>query len=322
MLYEKEKQIAIAAVTTAAKLCQQVRQAGFDSFSKSDRSPVTLADLGSQALICKYLAAAFPDEPIIAEEDAGMLQQPDSSKLLEQITSHVRAVTPDATPEDIMTWIDQGNGKVASRYWTLDPIDGTKGFIRGDQYAIALALVEQGQVQVGVLGCPALPLSQTDTGVLFVAVKDQGTMMMSFDGSYSQPLQVKQTADPSQVQLIESVESAHSDRPRLGTVAKHLGLTRSSVQMDSQAKYGAVARGEADIYIRIPLPQDSCRRENIWDHAAGSLVVSEAGGRITDLDGNLLDFSISSKLEQNRGIVASNGCIHEQVLQAIVECDM
>ena len=61
------------------------------------------------------------------------------------------------TPEAIAAWIDKGNGNIAPRYWTLDPIDGTKGFIRGDQYAIALALIEQGQVKVGVLGCPSLP---------------------------------------------------------------------------------------------------------------------------------------------------------------------
>lgn len=319
MLYQKEKQIAIAAVTAAAKLCQQVRQAGFDSFSKSDRTPVTLADLGSQAIVCQFLSDAFPNEPIIAEEDAQMLQQPENLELLKQITGYVQTAIPHATPEEIIAWIDRGNGKIASRYWTLDPIDGTKGFIRGDQYAIALALVEQGQVQVGVLGCPALPLNRSE-GVLFVAVKDQGTAMMSLDGSNFHPLQVNQYSDPDRVQLVESVESAHSDRPRLGAVVKKLGLTRPSVQMDSQAKYGAVARGEADIYVRIPLPQDSCRRENIWDHAAGAIVVCEAGGRVTDLDGNPLDFSLGSKLEQNRGIIASNGAIHDQVLEAITAC--
>ena len=315
MPYQEEKQVAIAAVTAAAQLCEQVRRGqNLSTFTKADRSPVTLADLGSQALICRYLSEAFA-EPIIAEEDAQMLSDRD---LLHQITDYVQQQLPDATPEAIAAWIDKGNGNIAPRYWTLDPIDGTKGFIRGDQYAIALALIEQGQVKVGVLGCPALPFPP-HKGVLFVAVQNEGTYLTDLDGDRTQPVHVNQT-DIEQVRLIESVEAAHSDRPQQEAISKILGLTQTPVRMDSQAKYGAVARGDADLYLRIPLPQDSSRRENIWDHAAGTIIVSEAGGRVTDLDGQPLDFSLGAKLAQNRGIVASNGSIHEQVLKAVKIC--
>ena len=315
MPYQQEKQVALAAVTAAAQLCEQVRRAkNLSTFTKADRSPVTLADLGSQALICRYLSEAFA-EPIIAEEDAQMLSDRD---LLHQITDYIQQQLPDATPEEIAAWIDKGNANIAPRYWTLDPIDGTKGFIRGDQYAIALALIEQGQVKVGVLGCPALSFPP-NKGVLFVAVQDEGTYLTDLDGDHTQPVHVNQT-DIEQVRLIESVEAAHSDRPQQEAISKILGLTQTPIRMDSQAKYGAVARGDADLYLRIPLPQDSSRRENIWDHAAGAIVVSEAGGRVTDLDGQPLDFSVGAKLAQNRGIVASNGSIHEQVLKAVKIC--
>ena len=57
------------------------------------------------------------------------------------------------------------------RYWTLDPIDGTKGFLRGDQYAVALGLIDDGEVILGVLGCPNLPNSDGSRGAIFSAVE-------------------------------------------------------------------------------------------------------------------------------------------------------
>ena len=150
-------------------------------------------------------------------------------------------------------------------------------------------------------------------------MQNEGTYLTDLDGEHAQPVCVNQT-NIEQIQLIESVEAAHSDRPQQEAIAKFLGLTRTPIRMDSQAKYGAVARGDADLYLRIPLPQDSSRRENIWDHAAGAIIVCEAGGQVTDLDGQALDFSLGAKLTQNRGIVASNGSIHERVLKAAKHC--
>lgn len=315
MLYEQEKQSAITAAQLAAKLCEQVRQDQAEqTITKADASPVTIADFGAQALVCQMLRQTFPNDPIIGEEDAGMLEM----RQLEQIAQYVQYFQPRATPEQVRSWINQGTGQIASRYWTLDPIDGTKGFIRGDQYAIALALVEAGEVKVGVLACPALPLEVTKPrgrkGALFVGVKDQGTLLMSFDGTFSQPLQVTSHTDPSLVQVIRSVETVHSDRAQQQDLIETLNYRRRPISMDSQAKYGSVARGEADLYVRIPLPQDQLKRENIWDHAAGAIVVTEAGGKVTDLHGKPLDFSQGAKLTQNVGIVASNGVIHAQVL--------
>jgi 3'(2'), 5'-bisphosphate nucleotidase len=91
--------------------------------------------------------------------------------------------------------------------------------------------------------------------------------------------------------------------------------------MDSQAKYGAVARGEANLYLRLPWAELPDYRENIWDHAAGAIVVEEAGGRVTDIHGRPLDF-VGTKLTSNRGIVASNRTLHEAVLRALREQDL
>jgi 3'(2'), 5'-bisphosphate nucleotidase len=85
--------------------------------------------------------------------------------------------------------------------------------------------------------------------------------------------------------------------------------------MDSQAKYALVARGDASYYLRLPAA--GRRLENIWDHAAGCLVVQEAGGKVTDLRGRPLDFRHGRRLTGNTGILASSGSIHDTVLDAL-----
>lgn len=311
MVYEQEKEVAITATKNAAILCEKVRQAkDSQTKSKADASPVTIADFGSQAVLCQALEKCFPNDPIIGEEDARLLE----NERLDLITHYVQETVPEATGETVKYWINRGNGNIANRYWTLDPIDGTKGFIRGDQYAIALALVEEGEVKLGVLACPALPIKD-EIGVLFVAVKGEGTTMMSLSSDYSQPIQANTYTDANALRFIASVESAHSDRAQQDTILQGLSITQPTIHIDSQAKYGCVARGEADLYLRIPLPQDTSRRENIWDHAAGAIIVTEAGGKVTDLHGKPLDFSVGAKLANNWGVVASNGEIHEQVVK-------
>src|SRR4028119_1165579 len=228
MLYEREKQVAIAAVTAAANLCEQVRrEQGSLAIAKSDQSPVTIADFGAQALICKALSEAFPTDSVIGEEDSAMLrvseatpdeQAPSTSSTvterLAQVTHYVQTQVADATPETVTAWIDWGNGQVKSRYWTLDPIDGTKGYVRGDQYAIALALVEDGEVKLGVLGCPALAADTTqpasERGAIFVAVRGQGATMIPLGGGAPQAIQANST-DNRFLRLIESVESRHGN---------------------------------------------------------------------------------------------------------------
>ncbi|AOY79776.1 3'(2'),5'-bisphosphate nucleotidase [Moorena producens JHB] len=322
MSYQQEKQVAIEAALAAAKICEQVRSEQVtQAMEKSDKSPVTVADYGSQAVICRLLAQAFPDDPVVGEEDAAALVEPTMANQLAQVTSYVESVTNDATPEAVVSWINRGNGEIGPRYWTLDPIDGTKGFLRNDQYAVALALVEQGEVKVGVLACPALPvnLAQPDgeRGVLFVAVRGQGATMVPISGGEPQSIQVTDAKNTAELRFVESVESGHGDHSRQDLVAKAVGITADSLRMDSQAKYGAVASGHAALYLRLPSAKSPNYREKIWDHAAGTIVVEEAGGLVTDMHGKPLNFSIGSKLVENQGVVVSNGVIHETVLAAL-----
>ena len=317
MSYDREKQVTIEAVSIAAKLCQQVRKDIPQAIEKKDKSPVTVADYGSQAIVCKALAEAFPEDPVVGEEDAAELRKPEMAATLNKIVHYVNEFIPDATPEQITGWIDRGNGKVSPRYWTLDPIDGTKGFLRQDQYAVALALVENGEVKVGIMGCPALPVEGSEPGALFVAVRGEGSVMIPLAGGEARSLQVVQTGDIENFRFVESVESAHGDQSRQNAVAQAVGITQSSVRVDSQAKYGIVASGQAALYLRLPSPAKPDYRENIWDHAAGAIVVEEAGGRVTDMYGQPLNFAEGSKMVNNRGIVVSNGAIHDTVLAAL-----
>jgi 3'(2'), 5'-bisphosphate nucleotidase len=318
MAYETEKQVAIEAAIAAAKLCEQVRAAIPPAMEKIDKSPVTIADYGSQAIICKAISEAFPDDPIVGEEDAAELKEPTMADNLAKVTNYVQQIIPDATSEQVVEWIDRGNGTVAPRYWTLDPIDGTKGFLRQDQYAVALALVEAGEVKVGVLACPAYE-ANGQTGTLFMAVRGEGAYMMPLAGGEPQQIQVVSTSDVANMRFVESVESGHGDQSRQDAVAKAVGFTSSSLRMDSQAKYGAVACGMAALYLRLPSPKTPDYRENIWDHAAGVIVVEEAGGRVTDMYGVPLDFSKGSKMMNNQGVIVSNGAIHEPVLEVFRE---
>lgn len=318
MAYDNERTVAMEAVMMAAKLCEAVRRDMVpEAMEKSDKSPVTVADYGSQAIICRALAQAFPGDPVVGEEDATELRQPEMAARLKQVTTFVQDLVEDATADQVTTWIDHGNGAPANRFWTLDPIDGTKGFLRGDQYAIALALIEDGDLKLGILGCPALTFGTGTTGLLFTAVRGQGTLMQSLAGGAAESVKVVQPGDTARLRFVESVEASHGNQDQQQAVAKAAGITQPSVRMDSQAKYGAVAAGEAALYLRLPSPKYPDYREKIWDHAAGAIVVEEAGGRVTDMHGKPLDFYTAAKMTDNRGVVVSNGDIHDQVLSAL-----
>ncbi|UCC86258.1 MAG: 3'(2'),5'-bisphosphate nucleotidase [Anaerolineales bacterium] len=322
-LYTTETEHALEAVIRAATLCQQVQREMVSSAAvqKADRSPVTVADYASQAVICRGLADAFPGDPVVAEETAESLRQPDQAPMLAQVTNYVRTCLPGAVPAEICAWIDHGGAEPGPRFWTLDPIDGTKGFLRGEQYAVALALVVNAQVQLGALACPNLPLdlSQPNAarGVVFLAVRDQGAKMYPLDGGPARSIAVSSPTAPQATRFVESFEAGHTNHAGHSSLVHALGITQPSLRLDSQAKYGVVARGDAAIYLRLPSPRTPEYRERIWDHAAGALIVEEAGGRVTDALGTDLDFSRGRQLSQNRGIVVSNGFLHSVILDEI-----
>lgn len=320
--YEWEREVAVGAVREAARLCQAVgAEISPDVLAKKDKSPVTVADFGSQALIARTLAGSFPDNPIIGEEDAAELRSPAAASILDQVLRHVRAVVvagdaaEPVNSDKVCGWIDRGGTQEFSdRFWTLDPIDGTKGFLRGEQYAVALALIIGGHVAVAALACPGLDS-------VFYAVIGEGAYAVPLepatDGKAHPPahIGVSHREDPAEVRFCESVESGHSAHGDAASVAGRLGITAPPLRMDSQAKYAVVGRGDADIYLRLPTRADY--REKIWDHAAGALIVAEAGGTVTDIQGRPLEFHHGRELVANRGVVVTNGRLHDRVIDAI-----
>jgi len=220
--------------------------------------------------------------------------------------------------------IDRGGGQPSATFWTLDPVDGTKGFLRREQYAVALALVRDGRVEVGALGCPeltdAIRAEPNGPGSLIAAVRGQGAWATSLtDQGQWRKLEVSPRSSRAEARLLRSVEKAHTNTDEIGHLAANLGITAPPVAMDSQAKYAVLAAGEGDVLLRLLSPSRPDYREMIWDQAAGSIVVTEAGGRVTDLDGSTLDFSHGRTLAKNRGILATNGRLHDAFLAGLRE---
>lgn len=354
-IYARELEVAQLAVQRAVQLTKRVfREKAKGTVSKDDKSPVTIGDFGAQALIISALRANFPGDAIIAEEESAQLRA--DPGLRDQIWQLVRATAlDDAAAEGLLggairdadamlDLIDQGGapGGPRGRTWTIDPIDGTKGFLRGGQYAVCLALLEDGDVKVGVLGCPNLPVDDAapltadmganqagdgdgdggddGRGVLFSAVAGQGATSRPLRTgrlAEGKRISMKPIAEMSSACFCESLEAGHSNQSDAAQIAQKLGITKPSVRMDSQAKYGSIARGAGDIYLR--LPTSKTYQEKIWDHAAGDLIVREAGGQVTDTRGARLDFSVGRTLANNSGVVAAPAAVHAQVLKAVQE---
>lgn len=344
--YAKELEVAQLAVQRATILTKRVfHERAKGTVSKDDKSPVTIGDFGAQALIISALKANFPDDEIVAEEEAETLRK--DAKLKQIVWDVVRTTKlddaaaeealggPIADAEAALDIIDKGNSKggARGRIWAIDPIDGTKGFLRGGQYAVCLALMVDGDVKVGVLGCPNLPVDDsapltvdiganaTDEdgrGVIFSAVQGQGASSRPLGAGAlreARPIAMRAIGNMSEATFCESVEAGHSSQGEAAEIARALGITNPSVRMDSQAKYASIARGAGDIYLRLPTSKTYV--EKIWDHAAGDLIVREAGGQVTDVDGARLDFSRGRTLAENKGVIAAPAPCHAEVLKAV-----
>jgi 3'(2'), 5'-bisphosphate nucleotidase len=322
MPYSTELSIALKAVSHAASICQRVQAKLTDaaSHSKDDKSPVTVADYAAQASIISDIRASFSSDLVVGEEDASALRESGNESIRQAVLEAVQTVKPDMTQEEVEAAIDAGNheGGPGERFWTLDPIDGTKGFLRGEQYAVALALIEDGEIVLGVLGCPNLPLSDepgSPIGCLLSAEIEKGASIQALGSDEAFPIQVDQATDFSTARFCESVESGHSSHSDSAAIADQLGITREPYRIDSQCKYAIIARGGASVYLRLPTSADY--EEKIWDHGAGVLIAEEAGGRVSDVHGLALDFSLGRTLARNKGVVVTNGALHDETIKAV-----
>jgi 3'(2'), 5'-bisphosphate nucleotidase len=131
-------------------------------------------------------------------------------------------------------------------------------------------------------------------------------------------LRVSACNEPGQARLLRSYESGHTNVDLIDEFARSLGIRAEPARMDSQAKYAVLASGHGELLLRLISPSQPDYREKIWDQAAGSLVIEEAGGQISDLFGKPLDFRTGRTLTHNRGILASNLRLHPVALQTLV----
>ncbi len=319
----REAVIAAQAVEEAGRLARMQQDLATAAHVKPDFTPTTVIDWAIQAIVAARLLRECPDDLLVAEESAAQLRRASNQSFWRDVAGLVRRLHPQASLSQVFDWIDLGGGGTEHRFWTLDPIDGTKGFLAGRQYAIALALIEAGVVQVAAIECPRLsPPADTDgttetmsSGGTAIAVRGHGAWWKPNLTNELVRLKVSSCTEASAARLLRSYERAHGDSELLDRTAKALGTHVPPILLDSQAKHVTLAMGGGDLLIRIPPNTEF--REAIWDHAAGSLVIEEAGGQVTDLTGRSLDFTTGRRLLRNDGVLASNRTLHRVALSAI-----
>lgn len=351
--YQKELEVATLAVKRASVLTKKLSDSIANTQKlgtqiKDDKSPVTVGDYAAQALINHAIKLNFPTDNIVGEEDSELLQ--DQSEEAEKLSSKILEILADAQEQtslsdavlgklsdllSVYKSIDLGNyeGGNKGRFWALDPIDGTKGFLRGDQFAVCLALIEDGEVVLGVIGCPNLAENivsneeQTGTkGGLFSAIKGVGSFYTPlFDTNEfvslekQQKISMNQETNPDHLKVAEGVEKGHSSHSTQSQIKRKLGfndetVALQTVNLDSQVKYCVLAKGQADIYLRLPI--SDTYREKIWDHAAGNILIYESGGQVGDITGAPLDFG-KGRFLQSKGVIAANKSVFGKVIEAV-----
>ncbi|KAL4628786.1 hypothetical protein ACB092_05G264000 [Castanea dentata] len=165
--YYRELEAAVDVVERACHLCVDVKASLFSSdgriVEKIDQTPVTVADFGVQALVSLELGKLFPSIPLVAEEDSAFVRSNNlEDPVVKAVTRQASAEDKPWTHDDVLKAIDRGGkeaftfGTKPATYWVLDPIDGTRGFLKGSEalYVVGLALVVEGEIVLGVMGCP------------------------------------------------------------------------------------------------------------------------------------------------------------------------
>lgn len=327
--YAKMLEAAQEAVMLASGVCRQVQGAleSVRQITKDDNSPVTIADFASQAVVAHILTARLGEVVLVGEEDSKFLREEAHAAHLAAVLAAVQGVLPEMNADDVLRLVDVGAGDTHhAGFWTLDPIDGTKGFLRGQQYAIALAYVERGEPVVGAMGCPNLPAdfsadldAKDPHGCTYVTIKGDGAYEIAGESSPTR-IRCHDVEAGAPISVCGSVEKAHSSADDTDRILAHIESgsghpTGEPVKIDSQCKYAVTARGQAHAYLRMPTRKGYVER--IWDHAAGALVATEAGCFVTDIAGRALDFSQGRGLEKNRGIVCAPPRVHGLVIGAI-----
>ena len=341
----------LAVVSSACRLCRSVHDADedFAPARKGDGSPVTVCDFAIQAHVTGELRRRGLALPLVAEEDLKDASPQDLAvvrKLVEKFADHAfpREALPTPAAATAATRAlrrrhpSPGDppfstgAPSSSPFFILDPIDGTRAFLRGDasQFAIGLALIdgEDGTPVVGALGLPnwrraGVDLSQGSDLVL-MAVRGGGAWAFSEGGGAPQRLRVARGTSLEDATVVLSESQAwRTEGSDVLALACGYGPGRQPkdtlhVCCGSLVKYACVAMGHAEAFVEHPVVGKE--RLNAWDHAAGVVLVQEAGGRVTDVEGRPLAFlpPPEAHITPRHGVVvASNGAMHDELAYAM-----
>ncbi|KAM3453737.1 hypothetical protein MY3296_003580 [Beauveria thailandica] len=358
--FERERAVAEAAVLRAAILTKKV-QSCVSAVSKADATPVTVADFAAQALLISALHAAFPSDGFLGEEDSSALRN--DAQLCDQVYHLVvssaaeaadavaggggggdEALASPSSVDEMLHLIDlggAGQGGPTGRFWVMDPIDGTATFLKGQQYAVALALIENGREVVGVLACPSLKVADDGgiyddvvdadgLGVLLAAVKGRGATIRRFPSAATPsllsspatplpPLPPATTATATEnsltgLRFVDCQRSTSTNHGLPRTLAGRLGARYPGLDVwASHVRYAALVLGAADAWVRLGARPDAVFY--VWDNAGAQLLFTERGGRVTDFDGRAMEFGAGRDLRANRGMVAARADVHGVLLK-------
>jgi len=298
--YNKELSLAIKLVKKASKITEWFRKEEILSFKKEDGSPVTLADFASQIFIISKIQELFPEDQIIAEEDSGTFINQNIEDIIKKCYNSLNLVFEDGF-KDTLNY----RGSISNRQWTIDPIDGTKGFQKHLAYAIGIGFMVESEPTVCAI---SVPNYNERNLTIFSAEKNHGAKV-----SYgNQNFTLIKVSENKIIKNFRMCHSLHYDKPWVMNFARSLGIT-NFVQMDSMAKFCMVADSAADLYIK-PL---NIKRSFTWDFLPGDLLVKEAGGAITDLNGNSIKYLDEKCIITAPGLIASNGVMHKDLLNAL-----
>lgn len=186
------------------------------------------------------------------------------------------------------------------RVWMVDPLDGTNGFIDGNgDFAVQIGLAEDGAAVLGVVYQPL-------TDLLYRAVRGQGTWIER----PNEPATRARVSEQNELSMMCLAASRSHRSPRMDRVVKAFGV-KGEIQRGSVGiKVGLIIEQQCDLYVHLS------PRTKQWDTCAPQVILSEAGGSFSDLFGNPITYN-SAEVQHRNGLVATNGVVHERVINAL-----
>lgn len=311
---EREKEIAVRLVQQAACATERIRKEGIQGAQKEDRTPITQADIVSQAVLLKGLQESFPTDRVAAEESLVPGRESDIRSAARRVLAEMGF--PDEEG-DLERWVNYRGNPASGRLWMVDPIDGTKGFEKGLCYAVVMGLYMKGKPLFGCMAALSLPVD--GGGVMSQAViayggPETGAYRLDREGQRPERIQVSGERSMAHLRLLGS--RAHDDRDICGGFMSRTGADQLT-RLDGQAKYILLASGQADLYLRRSDPSFGIGFP--WDHCAGQAILEGAGGVVTDLDGKPVNYDQppGRPIMDSNGLAASNGQCHGEILDLV-----